>query len=162
MAGHEKPIEGATNVWLTPKWIIDALGPFDLDPCAAPEPRPFEIAPWTICPPDDGLKTAWMFGTHRAFAFVNPPYGRQTGAWLDKLAKHNYGIALVFARTETPYMQRALRAAAARCFMAKRVTFLRPDGTPGPGNSGAPSMLLAFGDEASFRLRKSGIKGVYL
>jgi hypothetical protein len=35
ITGHEKPYEGATNVWLTPKDMIDDLGPFDLDPCAA-------------------------------------------------------------------------------------------------------------------------------
>jgi hypothetical protein len=26
--------QGLTQVWLTPKWILDPLGPFDLDPCA--------------------------------------------------------------------------------------------------------------------------------
>ena len=26
-----------SDEWYTPKWIIDALGPFDLDPCAPSE-----------------------------------------------------------------------------------------------------------------------------
>jgi len=30
---HERPNKGATDIWLTPLEIIDALGPFDLDPC---------------------------------------------------------------------------------------------------------------------------------
>ena len=26
----------SSDNWYTPRWIIDALGPFDCDPCAAP------------------------------------------------------------------------------------------------------------------------------
>ncbi len=37
-------VADATDTWLTPKFIIDALGPFDLDPCACPNPRPFDCA----------------------------------------------------------------------------------------------------------------------
>lgn len=33
MRHHEKPF-GNTDVHLTPKWVLDGLGPFDLDPCA--------------------------------------------------------------------------------------------------------------------------------
>ena len=40
MSTHERPIKGATDVWLTPKSVIDLLGPFDLDTCAATD------APW--------------------------------------------------------------------------------------------------------------------
>lgn len=32
---HTRPFNGKTNDWITPKWLIDALGPFDLDPCAS-------------------------------------------------------------------------------------------------------------------------------
>lgn len=40
--GHEKPSEGETNDWITPKWVIDAFDSlcdgemfFDLDPCVS-------------------------------------------------------------------------------------------------------------------------------
>ncbi len=61
IAGHEKPFEGATNVWLTPRDIIDGLGPFDLDPCAA-DPRPFDIAATNYTEAQDGLLSllAWL------------------------------------------------------------------------------------------------------
>jgi hypothetical protein len=39
---HQRTI-GATQMHLTPRSIIDALGPFDLDPCAA-NPRPWDCA----------------------------------------------------------------------------------------------------------------------
>lgn len=48
-----------TDVWLTPKPIIDALGPFNLDPCAAPIPRPWRTADAHICLPEDGLAADW-------------------------------------------------------------------------------------------------------
>ena len=35
----------STDDWYTPQWLIDTLGPFDLDPCASPESvRPFPTA----------------------------------------------------------------------------------------------------------------------
>lgn len=29
-----------TDDWITPKWLIERLGPFDLDPCAS------QLQPW--------------------------------------------------------------------------------------------------------------------
>jgi hypothetical protein len=55
--------------WLTPPGIIGALGPFGLDPCAAPEPRPWPTAARHITRPDDGLAADW--GQDRVF--LNPP-----------------------------------------------------------------------------------------
>ncbi|HVI40922.1 MAG TPA: DNA N-6-adenine-methyltransferase, partial [Anaerovoracaceae bacterium] len=89
--------KGATNVWLTPKWLLDELGEFDLDPCAAPNPRPFPTAKKMITEADEcGLKASW-----HGRVWLNPPYGKQIGPWLEKLKSHGDGIALVFARTET-------------------------------------------------------------
>jgi len=52
---HEKSGECATNTWLTPKKFFDVLGPFDLDPCAAPDPKPWPSAARMITWPKDGL-----------------------------------------------------------------------------------------------------------
>ena len=50
----------STDDWYTPKWIIDTLGPFDLDPCAPPaDVRPYEIAPTAYTKDDDGLSHEW-------------------------------------------------------------------------------------------------------
>jgi hypothetical protein len=47
--------------WLTPKWIIDELGEFDLDPCfLPPERRPWETAKKTYWKELDGLKQEWI------------------------------------------------------------------------------------------------------
>lgn len=40
--------------WLTPPYILEALGGFDLDPCA-PEFRPWDMAKVHYCKEQDGL-----------------------------------------------------------------------------------------------------------
>lgn len=43
LGGHQST-RARTETWLTPPSILESLGPFDLDPCAAPEPRPWNTA----------------------------------------------------------------------------------------------------------------------
>lgn len=154
MSSHERPNEGATNVWLTPRWVIDALGPFDLDPCAATV-RPFDCARENYTVEQDGFSLPWH-GT----VWMNPPYGPHVGRWLGRLTDHGDGIALVFARTETKAMQPALAVADAILFIEGRLVFLYPTGEAASMNAGAPSMLLAFGDKCAERLRNCDIPGV--
>lgn len=156
MYHNELSYEGLTNVWLTPRWVIDLIGPFELDPCAA-DPRPFDIAPLNFTEAEDGLSLPWdRDDGHHPFVFCNPPYGPHTGKWLDRMATHDHGIALTFARTETKAMQRALAAAKAVFFFNKRITFLQgaPPHDPGPTSGGAPSCLLAYGPDAFARLMR--------
>src|SRR3546814_20869852 len=83
------------ETWLTPLPIVSALGPFDLDPCAAPSPRPWPTAARHIELPEDGFAAEWS-----GRVWMNPPYGSEMARWLDKLATHRTGCALIFARTE--------------------------------------------------------------
>ena len=150
---HERSGQGASNDWLTPKSILDALGPFDLDPCAS-EFCPSRVAPRFYTWRDNGLAQKW-----EGFVFCNPPYGPHAGKFLAKLAEHDRGIALVFARTETRAFNPALQRASCVLFIAGRLHFSRPNEHT-PGNAGAPSMLLAYGDEARNRLMRCDILGV--
>ena len=154
---HELPHQGKTNVWLTPKDIIQRLGPFDLDPCAAPHPRPWNTATTHIVEAEDGLSRVWS-----GLVWCNPPYGSQTSVWLEKLSNHSGGgIALVFARTETKWFQSVAHKASLFFFPEGRIRFCRPDGSLGDGSAGAPSVFLAFGEEAATRLKQIGIRGVF-
>lgn len=155
ISGHEPHYEGDTNVWLTPKWLIDVLGPFDLDPCAATI-RQFDCAKRNIIEAEDGLRADW-FG----FVWMNPPYGPHLGKWFAKMIDHRNGISLTFARCETEACQAALGEADAVLFPAGRFRFSKEDGEQGEFTSGAPSMLLAFGMPAVARLLQSGIEGVF-
>ena len=157
MTGHERAYKGNTNVWLTPKDIIDSLGPFDLDPCACSEPRPWSTADKHYTVEDDGLSKVW-----EGLVWMNPPYGPDTRVWMRRLKEHGSGIALVFARTETRWFQESCDTADLFLFPAKRITFCKPDGVSGDGSGGCPSVLIAYGQEAVKRLLKSNIKGMFL
>lgn len=130
---HEKPVKGATDIWLTPLWITNALGPFDLDPCGEQHHRTAK----TIYS-ENGLEKKW-FGK----VWLNPPYS-EVGVWVNRLAEHGCGIALVFARTETKWAQEVLPKATSVFFLKGRIKFLTVD-LEEKGNAGAPSMFLSFG-----------------
>jgi DNA N-6-adenine-methyltransferase (Dam) len=142
--------------WYTPPCIFDALKlEFDLDVCSPGA----DIVPWiparrhyTIT--DDGLDSPW---TGRVWC--NPPYGKHTSVWLERLAKHGNGIALVLSRTDTEWFHRAASSADMTCFMRGRIRFIaNNDGKLSqPGNVGAGSALFAFGLENARALETSGL-----
>jgi hypothetical protein len=147
---HE-PAGGGSPEWYTPPYIFAALGlQFDLDPCAPALPAASWIpATRRITSPTDGLAEPWS-----GRVWLNPPYGRETGRWLGKLSEHGDGVALVFARTDTPWFQSALELAAGVCFIRGRLNFIPPEGwraADGGADStaGAPSVLLAFGEQCA-------------
>lgn len=157
MGSHQSAV-ALTHTWLTPPHILAALGPFDLDPCAAPEPRPWATADRHITLPADGLTVRW-----HGRVWLNPPYGPETGAWLERLAAHGHGTALVFARTETTWFHlHVWPHATGLLFLRGRLRFHRPDGTMGSENGGAPSVLVAYGPGDANRLRLSGIDGAWV
>src|SRR3954471_3025513 len=136
MGGHHSAA-AITETWLTPPHIIQALGSsssFDLDPCAAPMPRPWDTAQnhytW---PEQDGLKLPW-----EGRVWLNPPYGRAMTDWLKKMCRHNKGTALIFARTETEaYREFVWPYASGILFLRGRLHFHYADGRRAEANSGA-------------------------
>lgn len=143
-----------TDVWLTPRHILDALGDFDLDPCGAPG---WDTARRHIYLPNDGLSSEW---TGRVW--LNPPYSREARLWIAKLARHGRGTALVFARTETSwFVDHIWERAAGLLFLYGRVRFVRPNGAP-TDNAGAPSVLVAYGPDDAKRLKDSELNGKYV
>ena len=97
------------------------------------------------------------------FVWCNPPYGTQTGLWLDRMARHNNGIALIFARTDTlNFHKHIFPKATALLFIKGRLTFFHVTGEKGDNSAGAPSVLVAYGAVAAERLKNSGIAGAYL
>lgn len=141
-----------SDTWLTPPGIIAALGQFDLDPCCPPV-MPWRTADRCYTVVDDGLKQPW-FGR----VWLNPPYSRDAVIWLRKMADHGRGIALVFARTETAwFFDTVWNAASGALFLEGRIYFHRADGYPAKANAGAPSLLVAYGDDDACVLEHCGI-----
>lgn len=138
IGSHERANKGETDIWLTPKSVISQLGPFDLDPCGEAH-WPTASTIYT----ERGLEREW-FGR----VWLNPPYS-EVERWLNRLANHGRGIALVFARTETRWAQKIFNRASSVYFPAGRFKFHRRDGSTA-GNAGAPSMFLAFGEKPNW------------
>jgi len=157
MGSHQRPHRGATDVWLTPPEIIAALGPFDLDPCAAVG-QPWDTAHRHFTVENDGLTQEWS-----GFVWCNPPFGPEAETWLRRLADHGDGIGLVPARTETRWFVSTVWAAAdAVLFLHGRPHFHYPTGERGKANSGAPICLIAYGPGAVERLRECGLPGTFV
>lgn len=150
--GNEQSVAG-TEVWLTPPHILEALGEFDLDPCSSLD-RPWDTAKNHYTVDDDGLIQPW-FGR----VWCNPPYGPKMGPFLEKLATHENGIALIFARTETrAFFDFVWDKADALLFLKGRLRFHKPDGSLG-GTAGSPSVLIAYGQDNVKTLEECGLEG---
>ncbi|QIW89269.1 adenine methyltransferase [Pseudomonas phage 8P] len=153
IGGHHSPV-ALKDEWLTPPDILDALGSFDLDPCSPiNRPWPTAAAHYTIL--DDGLKQPW-----HGRVWCNPPYGLEAAKWLDRLADHGDGIALIFARTETAmFFEHVWAKASALLFIRGRLHFHHVNGQRAKANGGAPSVLVAYGERNAAALRNCGIDG---
>lgn len=155
LGGHQSNVPLSED-WITPRWLIERLGPFDLDPCAS-KMQPWPTATHHFTVDDDGLKQSWD-----GEVWLNPPYGRETWMWMSKLAYHGTGIALIFARTETAgFFAQVWAQATSLLFIKGRLDFHRPDGST-ERNAGAPSVLVAYGWEANRRLATSRIPGAFV
>ena len=158
--GGENQNEGSRQRetrWLTPRWIVDSLGRFDLDPCGAPD---HALADRTYLPErgEDGLSLPWS-----GRVWLNPPYGKLMAPFIERLSEHGRGTALLFARTETNlFFDFIWPTASAVLFLKGRLSFLDAYGVPAAHNSGAPSALIAYGELDATHLADSGIPGVFV
>lgn len=158
--GSHQSARAITTTWLTPPGIIEALGRFDLDPCAAPEPRPWPTAAVHWRPEDKPLSRDWS-----GRVWLNPPFSPRPliEAFLTKLGAHRYGTALVFARTETDLFFRCIwDSATAVLFLKGRPHFHYPDGTRARANSGCPVVLAAYGSYDAEMLQCCGLPGQFI
>lgn len=156
IGGHQSS-RMKNDEWLTPPYIIKALGMFDLDPCS-PVHRPWDTAKQHYTIHDNGLVQPW-----KGRVWLNPPYGLQASHWLKRLAAHGNGIALVFARTETSmFFEHVWGEASALLFLQGRLHFHYVDGRRAAANSGAPSVLIAYGCECMKTLQNCGLSGAFV
>lgn len=144
-----------TDVWLTPRYILESLGDdFDLDPAYSP-PRPLYTAKNYYGEEEDGLKQPW-FGK----VFCNPPYGRMTGKFAEKAKTHDNSILLTFARTETLWWHTHVWNSASAIFFFKgRLKFINSETLTVGDASPAPSVLIAYGNTMADKLTLLNIEG---
>lgn len=148
--GSHQATRGKSHDWITPREIIEATGPYFLDPCAA-DPRPWDCAQYSISKQYDGLRFQW-----KGCVWLNPPFDIEAKKWVQRLAEHGDGVALLHARTETKWFLPLWKHAAAILFLKDRIHFHYPDGRRAARNSGAPPILAAFGEQNIARLKLPG------
>lgn len=155
--GSHQSASMKNDEWLTPPALVKALGEFDLDPCS-PIVRPWDTAKKHYSVLDDGLSQPW-----EGRVWLNPPYGQESGKWLERLARHGRGTAMIFARTETAlFFDWVWPKASALLFVRGRVHFHFVDGRRAEANGGAPSVLIAYGDDDANQLEASRIEGAFV
>lgn len=98
-------MSSATDEWATPQDFFDGLNQefgFGLDVCATAENAKCDAY---YTKEQDGLAQAWNEAA--ATCWMNPPYGRQIGAWMEKAYTESRRgvtvVCLVPARTDTAW-----------------------------------------------------------
>ncbi len=139
--------------WLTPPELLYSLGTFDLDPCS-PIVRPWDTAKKHYTVKDDGLSQDW-----KGRIWLNPPFGRKKSyAWMERMAQHNNGIALLAARTETKmFFNFVWPVATGILFLERRPHFHYQNGQRAKCNSGAPICLISYGPSNYSFLERSSL-----
>jgi phage N-6-adenine-methyltransferase len=100
---HDVHFSSNSNEWGTPQDFFDGLNAefgFTLDPCATKENA--KCAKF-YTKDDDGLNQDWSGET----VFMNPPYGREIGKWVEKAYQESLNgttvVCLIPSRTDTKY-----------------------------------------------------------
>ena len=134
----------------TPKYVIDALGSFDLDPCAGENTNIANINLWDGRG-EDGLREIW-----NGFVWCNPPFS-QKEIWTQRMIEHNNGILILPERGSAPWFGPLAKKSGCYFVMGKKINF---EGGSSSNNIG--SILFPFGDLAIERICKSDLPGHFV
>lgn len=128
-----------TDLWATPEYLFKELDKefhFTLDVCADETNHKCERY---FSKEIDGLSQPWD-----GVCWMNPPYGREIGKWVEKAKISAWGgavvVALLPARTDTRWWREHVMEASELRFINGRVKF-------GGSDTGAPfpSVIAIFG-----------------
>lgn len=138
-----------SDQWFTPRWLRDlaheVLGPIELDPCTSRR-NPLRARRYFTA---RGLAQPWRADS----LWLNPPYGRDIGAWLERLQSSHVSraLALVPARPGAGWYVRATGrdrgACQLLCELHGRVRFEILDGSLAPHPARWASALLYWGPD---------------
>ena len=127
-----------TDLWATPQNTFDLLNKefgFDIDVCALPTNAKCKKY---FTPEIDGLNQEW-----RGTCWMNPPYGREIGLWINKAfsesKRGNLIVGLLPARTDTKWFHDFIYNKSEIRFIKGRLKF-------GDGKNSAPfpSMIVIW------------------
>lgn len=154
MPSFHSRTQSTRDDWQTPLHVLEALGTFDLDPCANVN-DPLRCAERAYI--DGGLENEW-FGR----VFLNPPYGGATAKWMLRLADHGDGIALIAPRMGAAWFHRiVLQRATGLYFLQGRLAFIDPRTGLAARESNIDNVLIAYGDECAKILESTTLPGKF-
>jgi hypothetical protein len=144
----------SSDDFLTPPEIVQAMGDFDLDPCASHRQQMRLAGKEYRFPEDNGLLLQW-----HGSAFVNPPFS-ELQAWINRFILHGNGVLLVPARVEVSWFWKLWHHADSIFFTKGPVKYLCPEGKAPPRFFGGA--FCAMGAENVQRLQRIPLKGVLI
>ena len=136
-----------TDLWETPNDLFKKMDnefKFDIDVCALPENAKVKRF---YTPAEDGLTKTWE-GT----CWMNPPYGRKIGKWVEKAFNSANGgctvVCLLPSRTDTKWFHDF-------CMKSSDIRFIRGRLHFGGSKNSAPfpSVIVVFSEETIGGLR---------
>lgn len=133
----------------TPQEIYQALGPFDLDPCAGASTNIASVN-YRVQNNQDGLLLPWS-----GFVWCNPPFS-QKELWASKMKEHGNGIMVLPERGSAPWCGPLALYCKYHFVMGKKINFIG-----GPSSNNAGSILFPFGQLAMERIKESGLPGYF-
>jgi phage N-6-adenine-methyltransferase len=121
---NEVHFSSRSDQWATPRWLFDLLDSefsFTLDVCAVAENAKCSRY---FSPEADGLTQEWRSGE---VCWMNPPYGRQIGQWVEKAYRSSLRgatvVCLLAARVETSWWFNYILKAYEIRFLKGRLRF---------------------------------------
>ena len=136
----------------TPEWVLNEIGPFDLDPCAGENTTHGKVN-WWIGRGENGLEREW-----RGHWFCNPPFSEKD-VWIAKCIEYSpqQGILLLPERGSAPWFGPLAIEATALFVMGKKINFIG-----GPSSNNLGTVLFLFGEEMLDRLNSCHLPGTLL
>ncbi len=147
-------VEIDRDTWCTPKWITEAIGRFDLDPCSNARSTVQAINTMEIDRGIDGLAHAedvepdWR-------AFINPPYS-DVRPWIDAYA-HTRFVFLLKLDPSTKWFAELIKHTELILIpRGTRVEFVAPEGVPADKSIANPfphALFYARAEDATPEIR---------
>ena len=133
--------------WRTPKYVFDHFNKeykFNFDAAASPQNAKCKNF---LSQSDNALESNWCRKGRRIW--LNPPYSRQMGVWIEKAYKESQKgclvACLVFARTDTAWWHDYVMKKAWKVhFIRGRIRFLSSKDGKTKSAAPAPSCLIVF------------------
>lgn len=140
------------DTWVTPKWMSDAIGRWDLDPCANERSHIVADRTFRLDRGQDGLVLA-RFVSRSTRTWINPPYSRgQVIQWVEAY-QHARFCFLVRLDFSTAWIEKLIAYSSLLLVPRQRVNFEPPPGVRAGSNAFPHGLFFKHADDATADIR---------